>query len=65
MVEYTYQKGETQVTDLAVYDPFVDCWIFPGKLSEKATTKIVKKNDFSGYLRMQELEWMYVDLREI
>jgi pilus assembly protein CpaF len=52
--EYTYMKGETQVTDLAVYDPFVDCWVFPGKLSEKASTKM-KKNDSAGYSKLQQL----------
>jgi pilus assembly protein CpaF len=55
--EYTYMKGETQVTDLAVYDSFVDCWTFPGKLSEKSSTR-VKKNDSAGYIKLQQLGWI-------
>jgi pilus assembly protein CpaF len=55
--EYRYEKGEIRVTELAVFDPVEERWVFPGKLSESASTKI-KRHDPSGFIKLQQLGWI-------
>ncbi|MEW9701245.1 ATPase, T2SS/T4P/T4SS family [Paenibacillus sp. SI8] len=40
--EYRFENGEVHVTNLALYDNFTERWTFPGKLSQRASQKIVK-----------------------
>jgi pilus assembly protein CpaF len=55
--EYSYEKGEVRVKELAVFDAMEQGWTFPGKLSEFATAKI-KHHDPSGYIKLQKLGWI-------
>jgi pilus assembly protein CpaF len=55
--EYSYEKGEVRVKELAIFDALEQGWTFPGKLSESASAKI-KHHDPSGYIKLQKLGWI-------
>lgn len=55
--EYSHEKGEIRVTELAVFDAIQEHWTFPGKLSAFAAMKI-KRHDASGFAKLQQLGWI-------